>query len=365
MSAHSPAPPDRPTPIWAAGAVAWRSSDGRPAETVLVHRPAYDDWTLPKGKAEDDECLPATAVREVWEETGLRVRLGPPLRPLRYFVGHRLKLVAWWQGVILSQRERTAAAAEIDQAIWLSADQAVGRLTHADERALLEESRRLAATTPLLLIRHAQAVKRHRWSGADRDRPLTEEGRSQLLLLGQILSAYGVVDLVTSPARRCRASLTGALQPGSVVPTAEAARRPDTPDTPDGPAQTAATAPDEPNPSAVSASGPSSGVTPDEPNPGGLGPAAPTVVEALSEEAAAQDPAGLERYAARLAATVARSGRPTAVCLHRPTLPRLLAALGQPDRPLAPAAAVVLHLDRSGRPAAVEWHDSARVRQLP
>jgi 8-oxo-dGTP diphosphatase len=71
----------------------------------------------------------------------------------------------------------------------------------------------------------------------------------------------------------------------------------------------------------------------------------------------------LKRYAARLAKTVARSGRPTAVCLHRPTLPGLLAAWGQPDRPLAPAAVVVLHLDRSGRAAAVEWHDSSRVRQ--
>ena len=69
--------------VWAAGGVVWRAGrgdDGRDLEVLVIHRPRYDDWTLPKGKAEpDDADLMATARREVWEETGLQCRLGADL----------------------------------------------------------------------------------------------------------------------------------------------------------------------------------------------------------------------------------------------------------------------------------------------
>src|SRR5699024_1895902 len=64
--------------VLAAGAVAWRRS-GDHVELLMIHRPRYDDWTFPKGKVDRGERLPQTAVREVEEETGIRVRLGVPL----------------------------------------------------------------------------------------------------------------------------------------------------------------------------------------------------------------------------------------------------------------------------------------------
>ena len=72
--------------INAAGGVVWRkrAGSGRSeprVDVLVVHRPSYDDWTFPKGKVDPGEALQATAVREIAEETGLRVRLGPPLRP--------------------------------------------------------------------------------------------------------------------------------------------------------------------------------------------------------------------------------------------------------------------------------------------
>ncbi len=85
----------------AAGGIVWRkrAPSGRSeprVEVLLIHRPSYDDWTFPKGKTDPGETLQATAVREIAEETGVRVRLGHPLgeRQLsdrrRHEVGHLL-----------------------------------------------------------------------------------------------------------------------------------------------------------------------------------------------------------------------------------------------------------------------------------
>jgi 8-oxo-dGTP diphosphatase len=286
-------------PIWAAGAVLVKNG-----HVGLVHRPRYDDWTLPKGKADDDEHLTRTAVREVFEETGTRARLGPPLTPLRYFVGDSLKLVAWWKGEILAEGRRTAPADEIDAVVWLPADRAAARLTYADERAVLAEALALPPTTPLLLVRHAKSVKRKHWSGADRDRPLDAAADAQLPCLEQVLGAYGVTELVTSPAARCVATI------------APYARR------------------------------------------AGL---RWTEAEALTETEGTTHPAALQEVVTTAAAAAGASGRPTAICLHRPNLPAMLDALGLPARPLAPAAVIVAHVDRDGYVVATEWHDSARV----
>ena len=64
--------------IPAAGTVPWRLRDGT-LEVALVHRPRYDDWSWAKGKLDADEDWAVAAVRETDEETGLLVRLGPPL----------------------------------------------------------------------------------------------------------------------------------------------------------------------------------------------------------------------------------------------------------------------------------------------
>src|SRR5579863_8202565 len=81
--------------IRAAGALVWQSGP-RGQRLALVHRPRYDDWSFPKGKAEPGEHLLRTAIREVAEETGLRVVLCRPLRPSVYQVGDRVKQVSYW-----------------------------------------------------------------------------------------------------------------------------------------------------------------------------------------------------------------------------------------------------------------------------
>ncbi|MFI5426831.1 NUDIX hydrolase [Aeromicrobium sp. UC242_57] len=83
----------------AAGGIVWRPrpSPGRPeprVEVLLVHRPSYDDWTFPKGKTDPGELLQTTAVREIGEEAGLRVRLGHPLQDLSYPISGGTKIVS-------------------------------------------------------------------------------------------------------------------------------------------------------------------------------------------------------------------------------------------------------------------------------
>ena len=80
-----PAPTDGSgTVIRAAGAVLWRPSRRYGVRVALVHRPRYDDWSLPKGKAEIGEVPHVTAAREVHEETGLTVTVGDVLAVSEY-----------------------------------------------------------------------------------------------------------------------------------------------------------------------------------------------------------------------------------------------------------------------------------------
>ena len=81
--------------VRAAGAVVTRKG----GDVLLVHRPKYDDWSFPKGKLDPGEHATAAAVREVAEETGLDVRLGPALLAQRYRMSNgRIKAVHYWVG---------------------------------------------------------------------------------------------------------------------------------------------------------------------------------------------------------------------------------------------------------------------------
>ncbi|MBO0850387.1 MAG: NUDIX hydrolase, partial [Pseudonocardia sp.] len=82
--------------VVAAGAVLWRPAPGDGTEVALVHRPRYDDWSLPKGKLNPGESVPAAAVREVAEETGHDIALGASLGESRYRVEQGDKVVHYW-----------------------------------------------------------------------------------------------------------------------------------------------------------------------------------------------------------------------------------------------------------------------------
>lgn len=209
--------PALPT-VRAAGGLVWRERDGR-LEVRVIHRPRYRDWSWPKGKLDPGESLPACAVREVAEETGDAVVLGPPLPGIRYRTGDgRRKEVHYWamrvatsdDGAALAARAPVTPAteAEVDDVVWVRASTARDLLTRKDDRVPLERLERLWSTgrldTRLLaVVRHGAAVPRKQWSGADADRPLTASGTAQAAGLVDALAAFGVRQVVTSPWERC------------------------------------------------------------------------------------------------------------------------------------------------------------------
>jgi 8-oxo-dGTP pyrophosphatase MutT (NUDIX family) len=117
--------------IKAAGGVVMR--DGRIA---LVHRPRYDDWTLPKGKLDPAESFEQAAVREVEEETGLRGRPVRELPAISYKVGNRAKIVRYW----LMDVEHDGPFVpndETDELRWVPVDEAMRLLTYDRDREVL------------------------------------------------------------------------------------------------------------------------------------------------------------------------------------------------------------------------------------
>ena len=181
-------------------------------EVLLVHRPKYDDWSFPKGKLERGESAPAAAVREVAEETGLRVRLGVPLSSQRYPIsGSRSKSVHYWVGRCVADDDVSGyqANSEIDGVRWVSTEDAPALLTYDRDRHTLREARKVRRRTQaLIVLRHAAARSRRAWRGDDRQRPLLKAGRRQAESLVPLLAAYDVTRLVTSTSVRCLETLT-------------------------------------------------------------------------------------------------------------------------------------------------------------
>jgi 8-oxo-dGTP diphosphatase len=189
--------------VRAAGAVVTRKG----GDVVLVHRPKYDDWSFPKGKVDPGEHVTAAAVREVAEETGLQVRLGPPLPGQRYGVGNgRMKAVSYWTARVVGDDDLSGydANAEIDQVQWVPWDKAQDLLSYRRDRALLEASAQVRRRThALVVLRHAVARDRESWSFEDRRRPLSPEGQDQAERLVPVLAAFGVTGVHTSSSTRC------------------------------------------------------------------------------------------------------------------------------------------------------------------
>jgi 8-oxo-dGTP pyrophosphatase MutT (NUDIX family) len=116
-------------PVLAAGGVVWRRNDHGGLEVVLVHRPRYDDWSLPKGKLDPGETDEQAAVREVEEETSLIAALGPELPTTTYLDrSGKHKRVRYWAMTVVSGRP--AAANEVDRAEWVPMDEAADRISY-------------------------------------------------------------------------------------------------------------------------------------------------------------------------------------------------------------------------------------------
>ncbi|MGZ4459708.1 MAG: NUDIX hydrolase [Nocardioides sp.] len=281
--------------IAAAGCVVSRKGP----EVLLVHRPKYDDWSFPKGKADPGEHVVATAVREVAEETGLDVRLGPPLTAQVYQVGNgqpRDKRVHYWAARVVGGDDVSGYRAneEIDEVAWVELGKARKRLTYAHDRETLDEFEGLRKKThPLIVLRHGRARSRKAWRGDDRERTLTKAGELQAEQLVPLLAAYGVTRVVSSSSRRCWTS---------VAPYADVADLD------------------------------------------------VEVTAGLSEEDATAD------TVSALVHRLIEYREPTVLCTHRPVLPWVWEALGLEDRTLEPGGMLVAHHRRS-KLVAAEEHD--------
>jgi 8-oxo-(d)GTP phosphatase len=194
------------SPIRAAGGVL--ASDGRLA---VVHRPRYDDWSLPKGKLGPGEHPLVAACREVQEETGVRPTVGARLPSVSYQVrtptGAQRKQVDYWS-MTPAATIGFQAGPEIDDVAWLAPSDALARLTYPHDVAVLHAWSALpAVSATVLLVRPARARRRRDWRGPDLHRPLDPTGRAQARALGGLLGHYAPTRLAAAPPRRCQGTL--------------------------------------------------------------------------------------------------------------------------------------------------------------
>lgn len=300
-------------PILAAGALTWREK-GDGVQVLLIHRPRYDDWSIPKGKLDKGEPFPVAAVREVAEETGYRVRLRRPLPTATYLMPDgRTKVVQYWAATVRAKiAPGPTNPQEVDEFRWVPLDKAQKMVTRQNDQVPIAALRRYLEageleTSPIIIQRHGAALSRSKWRKGEESRPLNSKGKKQARALPELLDVYDPGSVLSSPWKRCRAT----IEPLAKIEGLKIR-------------------------------------TKDE----------------LTEAGHAQHPS---RTAAVIERVLAQA-LPTVVCTHRPVLPTVIAAvqsvaepgvaleLPQEDPYLSAGEALVLHTTGAGRVIAIERH---------
>jgi 8-oxo-dGTP diphosphatase len=193
--------------VYAAGAVLWRpNGDPTVPEIALIHRPRYDDWSLPKGKVDPGETEPVTAVREVYEETGYTAHLGRRLTSVSYPVEQGTKKVRYWAA--RHTGGEFTPNDEVDELKWLPVTAAMKQLGYAQDRKVLHRfMKHPVDTKTVLIVRHGTAGSKSRFKGDDRLRPLDKNGRAQAESLVGVLLAFGADTLYSADRVRCVSTL--------------------------------------------------------------------------------------------------------------------------------------------------------------
>jgi 8-oxo-dGTP pyrophosphatase MutT (NUDIX family) len=124
--------------VKASGGVVWRRAADGSVELVVVHRPRYDDWSLPKGKLDAGESWEDAALREVEEEVGLRCRLGEELPPVGYRDNKgRAKAVRYWLMEPVDGSAPFTPNQEVDAMRWLGVSDAAALLSYPHDAELV------------------------------------------------------------------------------------------------------------------------------------------------------------------------------------------------------------------------------------
>lgn len=281
--------------VTAAGTITVDRSDSTP-KVLLIHRPGYDDWTLPKGKLETNKCPPAPPARRGRTRGRVPARHARQVFDLRHQRRRRDRALV---STTPLEIKRHKADSEVDRVALVAPKNALKRLAYSDEGPILEEALSLPPTTAFLVVRHAKAMLRKHWSGRDQGRPITSRGRKQSQALNP--AAAGLRSLVA-----------GVLHVSALHADLRAVRQ-------------------------------------------GRRARGARLVDLQRGDRRGQEPA-VHKLMERLVVDAAESGVPTAVCGHRPVLPTMLDALGVAGRPMQTAATVVAHVDGRGEPLAVQWH---------
>jgi 8-oxo-dGTP diphosphatase len=190
--------------IPAAGGVVWRPAGDGGIEVAVVHRPRYDDWSLPKGKLDAGEDLLSAAVREIGEETGLSVVLGRRGRRVRYPVRGATKRVDYW--LMRAVGGAFTPNDEVDELRWTPLAAAAALVSHDADRAVLADAARtdVPREPSLLVVRHGHAGERDGFEGPDELRPLDRRGREQARRLADVLPHFGPAEVLSADRVRCR-----------------------------------------------------------------------------------------------------------------------------------------------------------------
>ena len=202
--------------VLAAGAVCWRKINGQ-IHVLVIHREDRRDVSFPKGKVDPGESLPQTAVREIEEETGLRVALGVPLGVTHYTLPNgKPKEVHYWAARVSAKsisRSTFVPNNEVAALEWLPIEKARRELHYDADREVLDIfssylAQDVTETFAVILLRHAKAQDPAKFGGPDSDRPLTTRGLAQAEQVAHGLAAFGPRRLFSSVSVRCQQTIS-------------------------------------------------------------------------------------------------------------------------------------------------------------